>query len=127
MAEKHPLRTGEEVAGVCAGEAPFMQVYRFVPEHIGHGVARIRLAFDRHHVRPGDTLGGPALMALAAFTLYAVVLGMAGPGAVAAVTSSLTAHFLNKPAVADVICEGRILKLGPHLSTGEMTLWSEGE
>src|SRR3546814_1064516 len=102
-----------------------MQVYRFVPEHIGHGAARILLAFDRHHVRPGNTLGGPALMALADFTMYAVVLGMAGPRALAAVTSSLTVHFLNKPALADVICEGRILKLGRRLATGEMTLWSE--
>src|SRR3546814_8849888 len=69
-----------------------MQVYRFVPEHIGHGAARIRFAFDRHHVRPGNTLGGPALMALADFTMYAVVLGMAGPRALAAVTSRSEEH-----------------------------------
>src|SRR3546814_14428842 len=43
MTDQEPLITVEAFTALCAREAPFMQVYRFVPEHIGHGAARIRL------------------------------------------------------------------------------------
>ena len=62
-------------------------------------------------------------MALADATLYAVVLGMIGQVELA-VTTSLNINFLRKPPPADVIAEGRILKLGKRLAVGEVLLLS---
>ena len=64
-------------------------------------------------------------MAIADATLYAVVLGMIGRVELA-VTTSLNINFLRKPPQADIIAEGRILKLGQRLAVGEVMLFSEG-
>lgn len=94
-------------------------------EHIGYGRARLRMRFDPAQTRPGGTVAGPALMAIADATLYAVVLGMIGPVELA-VTTSLNINFLRKPPPADIIAEGRILKLGQRLAVGEVLLYSDG-
>ena len=52
--------------------------------------------------RPGGTLCGPALMALADITLYGVVMSMIGRVELA-VTTDMTLHFLRRPAPADVV------------------------
>ena len=52
--------------------------------------------------RPGGTICGPALMALADVTLYGVVLSMIGEVALA-VTTDMTIHFL-EPAGAAATC-----------------------
>lgn len=41
-----------------------------------------------------------------------------------AVTTSLHIDFLRKPALVDVLAEGRILKLGRRLAVTEVGLWS---
>lgn len=90
------------------------------------GVARMRMHFNPSLIRPGGTVAGPALMALADVTLYAAVLGQIGRVELA-VTTSLNINFLRKPGPADVIAEGRLLKLGKRLAVGEVTLFSQDD
>lgn len=111
---------------LCRSEANFVEQYGFVTEEIGYGHARARLPFDDAHVRPGGTVSGPAMMALADFTMYALVLGMIGPVRLA-VTTSLNINFLRKPGPADIIAEARILKIGKRLAVGEVNLYSVGD
>lgn len=111
---------------ICRRGANFVEQFGFRTEHIGHGEARVRLPFDEAHIRPGGTISGPAMMALADFAMYAAVLGMIGPVELA-VTTSLNINFLRKPGTVDLVAKARILKLGKRLAVGEITLESDGE
>ena len=95
-------------------------------EAIGHHSARMRMTFQERHVRPGGTLSGPAMMALADFALYAAILGALGPVALA-VTTSLSFNFLRKPEPRDLLADCRLLKVGRQLVTGEVALQSAGD
>jgi len=95
-------------------------------ERFAAGDVALRLPYSDLLLRPGGTICGPALMALADVTLYGVVLSMIGPVALA-VTTSLNVHFLSRPAPRDVLAEGRLLKLGRRLAVGEVTMRTDGE
>lgn len=87
---------------------------------------RMRLAYHPRHLRPGGTISGPAMFALADAALYAAVLAHLGPVALA-VTTNLNINFLRKPAPRDLIAEVRLLKLGKRLAVGEISIYSQGE
>ena len=88
-------------------------------------VARVRLIYSERNLRPGGTLSGPSMMALADHAMYAVILAHIGPVALA-VTTNLNINFLRKPGQADLIAEARLLKLGRRLAVGEVGIRSEG-
>jgi hypothetical protein len=78
------------------------------------------------HLRPGGTVSGPSMFALADVSVYLAVLAMIGPKALA-VTTNCSIDFMRKPAAgADMICECRLLKLGRVLAVGECLLFSDG-
>ena len=87
---------------------------------------RVRQAFRQRSVRPGGTISGPTMMALADFAMYVAVLAAIGPVPLA-VTINLNINFLRKAAPRDLIAEARLLKLGKRLATGEVTICSQGE
>lgn len=87
---------------------------------------RVRQAFRQRSVRPGGTISGPTMMALADFAMYVAVLAAIGPVPLA-VTINLNINFLRKAAPRDLLAEARLLKLGKRLATGEVTIWSQGE
>ena len=95
-------------------------------ERFAAGEVVIRLPFSGLLLRPGGTICGPALMALADVTLYGVVLSMIGRVELA-VTTDLTFHFLTRPAPVDVLASGRLLKLGRRLAVGEVIMCSDGD
>lgn len=76
-------------------------------------------------LRPGGTVSGPTMFAVADIAFYIAVLGMIGREALT-VTTNLNINFLRKPPVADLRAEARILKLGKLLATGDVTVFSEG-
>lgn len=94
-------------------------------EAVADRFARVRLAYHEKHLRPGGTLSGPSMFALADFALYCAVLASIGPVALA-VTTNMAIHFLSKPAPRDLIGEARLLKLGQRLAVGEVAMRSEG-
>lgn len=93
-------------------------------EHADGRACRIREAYNDRMLRPGGTVSGPTLMALADFAMYVVLLSAIGPVGLA-VTTNLNINFLSKaPAGSDIVAEGRLLKLGKRLAVGEVTLFS---
>jgi uncharacterized protein (TIGR00369 family) len=118
--------TREEVEAFFAREFP--QVHeqgRYHVEAVGPLSARVRLGFDERHLRPGGTLSGPAMMALADLALYVAILANIGPVGLA-VTTNLSFNFLRKPSRRDLIAECRLMKLGKRLAVGEVALTSDG-
>lgn len=95
-------------------------------EEVGPLTARMRCDYHEKHLRPGGTISGPTMMALADLALYAAILAQIGPVALA-VTTSLNFNFLRKPGQAALIAEAKLLKLGKRLAVGEVGLYSQGE
>ncbi|WP_424945930.1 PaaI family thioesterase [Candidatus Spongiihabitans sp.] len=95
-------------------------------EAIGIGQSTLRQAIGFEHLRPGGTVSGPTLMALADCAAYVAILSQFGEVALA-VTTNLTINFLRKPAAdKDVIAECKLLKTGKRLVVCEVLVYSEG-
>lgn len=75
---------------------PHSRLALTVEEVTDRGV-RIRQPFDPSQIRPGGTISGPTLMALADTAMYLAVVAAIGPVALA-VTTSLQIDFLRRPA-----------------------------
>lgn len=95
-------------------------------EAVGPMSARMRCDYQERHLRPGGTISGPTMMALADLALYVAILAQIGPVGLA-VTTSLNYNFLRKPGQAALIAEAKLLKLGKRLVVGEVALFSQGE
>jgi uncharacterized protein (TIGR00369 family) len=84
----------------------------------------IRERFHDRMLRPGGTVSGPTLMALADVAMYVVLLSAIGPVGLA-VTTNLNINFLRKGAPGqDVLAAAKLLKLGRRLAVGEVSLMS---
>jgi len=94
-------------------------------EAVWHGGGRVRQAYQPQFVRPGGTISGPTMMALADFTMYVGILASIGPVPLAVITN-LNINFLRKPEARDLIAECRLLRLGRRLAVGEVILLSDG-
>ena len=95
-------------------------------EDAWHGGARVRQAWREAFIRPGGTISGPTMMALADFAMYVAVLAAIGPVGLA-VTTNLNINFLRKGVAGqDVLAAARLLKLGKRLAVGEVNLVSDG-
>src|SRR5262252_6705371 len=92
-------------------------------EEIWHGGAQVRQAYREDFIRPGGTISGPTMMALADFAMYVAVLGAIGPVPLA-VTTNLSINFLRKPGPADLLAEAKLMKLGKRLAVGEVAIRS---
>lgn len=87
---------------------------------------RLRLRVAGRHLRPGGTVSGPAMFALADVGVYLAVLSRIGPVALA-VTTGCSMDFLRKPGSGvDLVAEITILKLGSRLAVGDALIRSEG-
>jgi uncharacterized protein (TIGR00369 family) len=93
-------------------------------EHADGRTCRLRQRFRNNMLRPGGTVAGATLMALADCAMYVVLLSAIGPVGLA-VTTNLNINFLRKGASGqDVVAEAKLLKLGKRLAVGEITLLS---
>jgi len=87
----------------------------------------LRLRVDDRHLRPGGTVSGPSIFALADVGFYLALLARIGPQALA-VTTNCAIDFMRKPAAgADLLAEARILKLGRVLAVGDVLVRSDGQ
>lgn len=124
----HPPRmSAEDLEDFLAREFP--QAQGILP---GHRVERVeaegvtmRVPFAAGSLRPGGTISGPTMFALADLALYAAVLAAIGPVALA-VTTGMTINFMRKPGAADLVARCRLLKLGRQLAVGDVEIRSEG-
>lgn len=115
------MTTTEEVAAFIAREFP--QTKCGVRE-VGQGGAVVFHEIGREELRPGGTVSGPTLMAMADFAMYVVLLSAIGPVGLA-VTTNLNINFLRKGQPGqDVLAAAKLLKLGKRLAVGEVNLLS---
>lgn len=104
----------------------FPQAEGFVATRADAAGVEMRLEVGEQHLRPGGTVSGPAMFALADVAIYAAILSRIGPVALA-VTTSASIDFMRKPAPGRPIrAEARVLKLGRTLAVADALIWSEG-
>ena len=83
----------------------------------------LRLPMAMAHIRPGGTVSGPALMALADAVAWCAVLAQIGP-VLAAVSTSLHVDFLRRPQPNDMVGDGTVIKLGKSLAVIDVAIRS---
>jgi uncharacterized protein (TIGR00369 family) len=127
MASHHPIMTRDELTAFLDREFPQIHMggRTYFVDEVGPLSARMRMAYHERHIRPGGTISGPAMMALADLALYVAILAHIGPVALA-VTTSLNFNFLRKPEQRALIADCRLLKLGRRLAVGDVSIYSEG-
>lgn len=107
-------------------ETDFPQIHTdgkvFDVTEVGPGTVVMRLDPNERHLRPGGTVSGPTLFALADVAAYCVVLAHIGPVALA-VTTSLNINFLRKPEPGPLSCTCRLLKLGKRLAVIDASIF----
>jgi len=117
--------TAAQVEELLAREFPQVSGH-FTIEALEEMRARVRLNVSDVHLRPGGTVSGPSVFALADVAVYMAVLGMIGPEALA-VTTNCSIDFMRKPAAnRDLIADCRLLKLGRVLAVGDVLIYSDG-
>lgn len=88
-----------------------------------NGDVRLRLPLANAHIRPGGTISGPALMAIADGAAWAALLCHRGPD-MSPVSTSLHIDFLHKPEPEDLVADGVVLRLGRSLAVVEVSIRS---
>ena len=123
-----PVLSVAQIENLLAKEFP--QVFRpesgLSIERVGEASCLIRQRYSERMIRPGGTISGPTMMAIADFAMYVAVLAAVGPVPLA-VTINLNINFLRKPAQTDLLAEARLMKLGKRLAVGEVIIRSDGQ
>ncbi len=83
----------------------------------------VRLKVQERNLRPGGTVSGPSIFALADVAVYLALLSRIGPRALA-VTTNCSINFMRKPQPADLLAKARILKLGKSLCVSDVEIYS---
>src|SRR5271167_10307 len=120
------MATKADIVDFLAREFPQSKC---VVEEVGGGSATIMHPIGPDQLRPGETVSGPLLMALADVALYVAILATIGIVPLA-VTTSLTINFLRKPSPhRPIVGVCQLIKVGRSLAVGEVALYSgrEGE
>ncbi|MGB3411119.1 MAG: PaaI family thioesterase [Microthrixaceae bacterium] len=101
----------------------FERELTWVIDYVGMDGITVRQPVGSGDLRPGGTVSGPTLMALADGVAYMALLSQIGPAALA-VTSNLNINFLRRPRPTDLVSKGRLLKLGRSLALVEVSMYS---
>ena len=92
----------------------------------GLSAARLEVALrvGDKHLRPGGTVSGPSMFALADVAAYLHILSLIGPKALA-VTTNCGIDFMRKPSAgADLLCKNEVVKLGRSLAVCQSLIYS---
>jgi acyl-coenzyme A thioesterase PaaI-like protein len=115
------MATKAEIVDFLAREFPQSKC---VVEEVGSGSATVSHPVGPDELRPGETVSGPLLMAVADVALYVAILGTIGIVPLA-VTTNLTINFLRKPSPhRPIIGVCQLIKVGRSLVVGEVALYS---
>jgi acyl-coenzyme A thioesterase PaaI-like protein len=123
-----PTATASELTGRLHASFPATGMQsRIVVEHVDATSLRLRYrsSGDGAETRPGGTISGPTLMTIADTVAWLLTLAQL-PAGTDALTAGLTMHFLRAPTPADLIGDGRLLRIGRRLSVVDVTIASDG-
>jgi acyl-coenzyme A thioesterase PaaI-like protein len=119
-----PVTTTAEIVKFMATDFPQSNS---IIEATGNRGATVRHHIGVNELRPGGTVSGPVMMAVADVALYVAILGEIGIVPLA-VTTSLNINFLRKPSAdRDIVGVCKLIKVGRSLVTGDVYLYSEGD
>jgi acyl-coenzyme A thioesterase PaaI-like protein len=111
-----------EIIKFLAREFPHSQC---VVEAVGERSATVSHLIGPAQLRPGGTVSGPLLMAVADVALYVAILATIGLVPLA-VTTNLSINFLRKPSPRNpVVGVCKLIKVGRVLVVGEVALYSD--
>jgi uncharacterized protein (TIGR00369 family) len=118
-----PVLTAEQIEEFLAREFPQInaggRVFHCV--NVAPGTATLRFHPNDTHLRPGGTVSGPSLFALADVAAYVALLAHIGQVPLA-LTTNLNINFLNRadPVPLDGVCH--VLKIGRSLAMLEVSI-----
>ncbi len=124
VSEQASLVTVEQFLQILREGMPSAARTGFEVVSMTRGEVTLRSIAGAADLRPGGTVAGPALFALADLAMYAAVLSAVGPVPLA-VTTDATVHFLRKPRAGALVTRAKLLKVGKRLVVGEAVV--EGE
>lgn len=116
------MPTKTEIVDFLAREFPQNQC---VIEAVADRSATLSHPVGAAQLRPGGTVSGPLLMAVADVALYVAILATIGLVPLA-VTTSLNINFLRKPSPHNpIVGVCKLIKVGRILVVGEVALYSD--
>ena len=118
-----PLLNAQEVSDYVHAVFSESDVYKWSVEELRPSEIVVAMETGSKDIRPGGTISGPTMFALADITAYLLVLAHVGKVALA-VTTSLNINFLNKPEPGRLKADGRLIKLGKRLAVCEIWIKS---
>jgi len=118
-----PVMTEDEASGYVKEVFPQSDMYGWKLESVKPGAVTVAMDISDDHLRPGGTVSGPTMFALADVTAYLLILAHIGRVALA-VTTNLNINFLAKPPHGDLVAEGSLLKLGKRLAVCDIRILS---
>ena len=105
----------------------FPQVAEEFIVHISNeGRLSIKMPVNDKHLRPGGTVSGPSMFALADVAFYLAILQKIGPEGLT-VTTSATINFMRKPGLEPLVAIPQIHKLGRQLVVGNVLIYAESD
>ncbi|CAN0605139.1 unnamed protein product [Ectocarpus sp. 12 AP-2014] len=121
-----PILSAAEVQAFVRDEFPQM-ANQFTVESVGPMTARVSMIPSEAHLRPGGTVSGPTIFALADCAVYFAIIAMVGREALA-VTTNASIDYMRKPKLgAALTADVQLLKLGRVLVVGDVLVRSGGE
>lgn len=118
-----PVMNAEEVSRFVQEVFPEANSYGWRVLEVTPGRIRVAMMARDEHLRPGGTVSGPTMFALADVVAYLVTLAHVGPVALA-VTTNVNINFLRKPAPGELRATGRLVKLGKRLAVSEVHIYA---
>jgi len=118
-----PVLSIEELQKIVTDAFPDYDVPRI--EELRENSLLMSQPVSTKNSRPGGTLSGPTMMALADNSAWLVILAHIGP-VLLAVTTSLHIDFLRKPEITDLMARAKLIKLGRRLAVVDVELFSRG-
>src|SRR6202051_1230019 len=118
------MSTKAEIIEFLAREFP---QNKCVVEEVSPRSATVTHGVGIDELRPGGTVSGPVLMAVADVAIYVAVLGAIGIVPLT-VTTSMSVNFLRKPSPdRRIVGVCKLIKVGRTLAVGEVALYSQGD
>ncbi|MEL7430432.1 MAG: PaaI family thioesterase [Pseudomonadota bacterium] len=116
------VMSSKEVASYVSEVFPQSDQYGFLVDKLEPGAITLAMPVNETHLRPGGTVSGPTMFALADCAAYLLTLAHIGKVALA-VTTNLNINFLSKPK-GDLVAQGHLLKLGKRLSVCDISIFN---
>lgn len=93
---------------------------------VNNEFTQMRLKYHPANVRPGNSISGPAIMALCDIVMFVGILSHIGKQAFA-VTTHFSIDFLNKPEAGDIYAFCYILKQGKRLVVTRVDVYDHSQ